>query len=1315
MDPKSEENLYVMSGVTDIERDFSYISTMLRWNETRFFGPSPRGFYHAADFFLEYAAQRIMVRKRQADVTIIGYAEFSYYPLIGALPPDCWIHWLKHHFCVDKEFPLNWGDTMFFTRFMFFPKYNPELMRRILVEFFHREFKIRYIAIVQMPDDPNLSPEDTPCYDMLQGISTVLYPRAFSVQKCRNVQRLHIIHRNSVIERMRYRLALPEDNDDIVEVIDVDRPDLREEYGDFYIAEELQKEIDEDDKHNTFIACELQHQTVGFIWLNDDVSIITLVENFECDGFGNMIRFSRDKPFGEKRLTVTGVEKKPAYKFFTSEVVEEIYGKELERLLSATKTTESSDKTCMRPTCPAAMGNNIVSTVRRSSRGSFNYGVNETSIKYFFLREEFYRKMVLIDTFFKSPDHYQTQFRKRLRIRYNVPETHNEATDGEFPFDTYSNVFAIKLLGISETTDTRFASRFIATAFTAHPDRDYCIISIPNKMRLSRSVDMLLGLFVGLVPRPGARIDDTVYIINRSTIFGHIGVMNLIPEDVFTIEKIIKKSGAMLNKRASTYTLFALKQSFFIPPETLAESTLISDIIEDVLENPISEFHFLTIRCGDSMRAMENNIIVGFAIIRPFIRQHELEYKYVFMRHEVCFSQNPGEIVLLKLHPNYIWESDAIFRQISCATGYWELYYVAPTMSHTKPLVNDLVKQMQPIEPRPIAQLHRRKYNKPKSTTSDRLSQQIPNIGDENVALYYHNLLPSKSFGNKEPIIIIGFNSLTRALLRVLLFNFKNASDKNCHCCLPRLRVVIIAAVGVVESAYDNDFHCEICTDQNDCYVNFENSNSFIRDTTRCMDLRKFASFVSSTVKKIKTEDQAIVLANGCEMYYGKLIFSMSQRFGKPPAAKRDPRASNYMHINSRFDKIVMYHKLEAIRKDQNSNDINIIVFGTHLGTYEFINFLIKHKIPPQFITLVIPWDAKSRESCIKYNISNMDMNIEMILQGMVEDLGVKVEAHWILKKWIYYYNEKIISHAAFENYPNGNLMTMACDLFVSFHPHLISAELVDLLESTGIEMEDSLVLVDDNFRTSDANIYAVGNCTRLRNKRNHQYVHVAKEEKAAKLIRSLNLHQDDDPINTEKYLQPVYFQAQLPLGHYMAKAILPKRYIANHLDNNYMLTLVTYDGNFSRVRINEHGIVEEITCVTRNKRSFDHLQYFVGQHQALLNDLHTRWYLKDITSFVEFFEEPWTELIMHPQFDSLSSRIRTFGMEMAKDIMDMDLGIDRRKRKQFMKQYMADAGHTDEVEKTLLRFLRKHRDDFIYPFALPEDFHLNLSSKLNI
>ncbi|XP_054738871.1 cilia- and flagella-associated protein 61-like [Anastrepha obliqua] len=1308
-----EENLYIMSGITNIERDFGYISNMLRWKEIRFFGPSPHGFHNASDFFSEYSTQRVMVRKRVADVTIIGYAEFSYYPLIGALPPDCWTNWLQHHFCTTKEYNLNRGDTMFFTRFIFFPKYNPTLLLRILNEFFHREFKIYYVVILEMPTDPNMPPEDTPCYDMLQGMSTILYPRNFSVQQCHNVQRIHIIHRNNVIERMRYRRALPEDNDDIVEVIDVDRPDLREEYGDFYIAEELLKEMDEGDKHNTFIACELQHQTVGFIWLNDDVNVLALVENFECEGFGNMIKFSADKPSFDKRVVVSGTEKKPYYSLFTSEAIEEIYEQELHTLTAATKKMDSS-KTCKSPTCPKYPGKCLVTSIPNQDGTNFNYGISDTDNDYFRLREEFLRKMQILETCLKSHEHYQLDFRKRLRIPYNVPDTHKVDNDRTFPFDAYPNVFAIKLLGINEATDTRFASRFIAVAFTAHPDRDYCVISIPNRMNLPRSVAMLLGLFVSLVPRPGSKIDDTVYIINRSSIFGYMGVMNALPEDVPFIEKLVKKSTAMLNKRASTFSVVLSKQSLLAPPETLVESKLIRTVLADVFENPNSEYNFLTIRCGDPKRPLESNTIVGFVIVRPFNKQQELEYKYNCMRNETRLKCAPGEIVVLRLHPNYTWESDVIFRQISCVTGYWEFYYLQSTMSGVKALTNDLVKQMQPIEPREIAQFHRRDSNEPTVTASTDTINPL-DFKNDSFAFYYHNLLPSKPFGNSEPIVILGFNSMTRALLRILLFNFINSSEMKCHCCLPRPRVTIVSPMGVVEGIYDRNFKCSVCEDQSNCYVNTENSNSFIRDTLSCMDFRKFFCFTSSNVKMINREERKLVLVNGCELLYQSLIFALSQRFGVPPAVQREQRPSNYMHMNNRFDKIIMYYKLEALLNDRNANDINIIVFGSRLGTFEFINFLITHNTPPQAITLVLPWDPRANANYMKYNISNMDINIETILQEMTEDLGVKVKANYVLKKWIYYENEKIISHAVFENQNDGNIMTLACDLFASFHSHVISTEVLDIMANADIEMDGLHILIDENYRTSDPNIFAVGNCARLRVTPNHQYTHCAKDELAAKLINSLNLNLNEKAEHSEKFIKPVYFQAQLPLGYFMAKVILPKLYIARHLDNSYVVSLNTYDGNFSRVRINEHGIVEEIVCVAKTKRSFDHLQYFVGKHETLLNDLHVRWYLKGITSFVDFFEEPWTELIMHPGFDDLRRKIRILALDTAKEVMSMDPQMDRRTRKEFMKRHMAESKNTHEVEKALLRFLRKNRDDFIYPFALPEDFHLNLASKLNM
>lgn len=68
-----------------------------------------------------------------------------------------------------------------------------------------------------------------------------------------------------------------------------------------------------------------------------------------------------------------------------------------------------------------------------------------------------------------------------------------------------------------------------------------------------------------------------------------------------------------------------------------------------------------------------------------------------------------------------------------------------------------------------------------------------------------------------------------------------------------------------------------------------------------------------------------------------------------------------------------------------------------------------------------------------------------------------------------------------------------------------------------------------------------------------------------------------------KKFSKNSYFQAQLPMDHLFVKVTTPKRYLANHLDNEYGFPLVTYnEGEFSRVRLNEHGMVEEIVLVTK-------------------------------------------------------------------------------------------------------------------------------------
>lgn len=69
-------------------------------------------------------------------------------------------------------------------------------------------------------------------------------------------------------------------------------------------------------------------------------------------------------------------------------------------------------------------------------------------------------------------------------------------------------------------------------------------------------------------------------------------------------------------------------------------------------------------------------------------------------------------------------------------------------------------------------------------------------------------------------------------------------------------------------------------------------------------------------------------------------------------------------------------------------------------------------------------------------------------------------------------------------------------------------------------------------------------------------------------------------------------------------------------------------------------------------KINFDFLKFFCGRHELLLNNLKSRWYLKYITNFIDFFQEPWTELLMHEEFESLRLVNKSLIKDTAKDIL---------------------------------------------------------------
>lgn len=99
-------------------------------------------------------------------------------------------------------------------------------------------------------------------------------------------------------------------------------------------------------------------------------------------------------------------------------------------------------------------------------------------------------------------------------------------------------------------------------------------------------------------------------------------------------------------------------------------------------------------------------------------------------------------------------------------------------------LSNDLYRYMQPIEPRKIkknwfcsfeAKLHKREVaHFSHYVVADNKLLDILKINylEDSFALYSHNLYPPLHFGNTTNIVILGFSDITKAILRMLIFNW---------------------------------------------------------------------------------------------------------------------------------------------------------------------------------------------------------------------------------------------------------------------------------------------------------------------------------------------------------------------------------------------------------------------------------------------------------------------------------------------------------------------------------------------------------------
>ncbi|XP_062128764.1 cilia- and flagella-associated protein 61 [Drosophila sulfurigaster albostrigata] len=1201
-----------------------------------------------AHLFQEYQTHRLIASLHNAALNILAYAEFCIYPNIPVLSNDLWVQWLRGRFCVDL--PITLMNTIFLN-FCVYHKEHDEILKLLLMEVFYREHKVNFLIIFR---PPNFKPQE---YEELNKYGRIYFPTDFDMYTRKNLPTIIVIKRLGLMPIISFRKALPEDNDDVVEMIDVDEPQMRIDRGDYYIAELLMGaggKLDRDKIIVTEDSGESSGST-GMMWLSENIDIEQLIINYDLEGVGNLISCTPDAPHNTVKL--------------------EVFSGEYHGLRSI--NTKGLDFTNRRTV--------TLNPVEK-------YKLTE--------QERVYAIFRYISDELKSAGTYMNSVPQTLVLTFDVPHRRSSGKKAKQQgLETAGKAFTLQNFILHPSLRMEYTYYYLSAMFSAYPDCDFCVVPIPPGIKFSPSLWALLQFFTRVPHRPNSKMSEEIFVAHRSSVYTDLGVYRLESED---LPDILSMFPHYISHKRSSETLLPDINSNLLAFDEIRVANLLEQIVEDVLDNELSEFSVWIVRCGNEGR--ENSTAVGFVVLRPF-SNYESIYKQFYLPYEENYlTFERGEIVMLRLHPYFHMWSDEILRTVAIRTGYRELFYFQKFTDFVLP--NDLAFKMMPVEPRRMKRNWFIDTNDAKCFRRPSLKVALPviNCVKDNFYLFRHNLCPSKFIGNQSPLVIVGFSEICKALLRLMVFSWNTPDFKHVNTtnCLSYLDITVIVKYGEIEAEYDYDLECEYCTNPQSCYLNNCNSCPFVTDATQRLDLRNWIHFVPGKVEHIDCKEKVICLENNCKIHYEKLLLLCDTKYGLPghlqakvPKGKVCDVPYNYAHINGRLDKIVLYYKILELNECKLPSK-TIIIYGYTMAIYECIDFLLKHGVQPENIIYVQPLKVQAPEYL---NIPVKDNNLDDILIDMITDLGITVYESTNFEDFTVYQTVYFIKTVNFRKCPQNELLSLPCNLFINFLENYLTALTEHMLIRSNIRVENREILVDENFCTNDPNIYAAGKNVAIIWKVFYQYTYTSEIEMAEKLIDILELTQETSKRET-RFSKPVMFRSLLPLGYKLLKLTAPKRYLLAKLDNSYSHVMTTYrNGDFCRVRLGTNKIVEEITCISQNlMKHLYFLEYFCGKHESLLNNLCSRYRIGLITNLIGYFEEPWTEYIMHDQFVEMQMKNQSMLKSLFAKKEDLFLVLK-------MEEDEFEGVCKHFVEENLLKFLRAHRHEFINKFALPEDW----------
>ncbi|XP_059061704.1 cilia- and flagella-associated protein 61-like [Achroia grisella] len=1237
---------------------------------------------------IELSALSICMINENKDV--VGIMVLSDHPNVAAVDPADWELWIRNMF---NRYYLS-RNTLFVHFMCCTDDVIDYFVDEAFVSIFDNDAYLKHIVLLV----PTTCPQDKYLkYPIFKKRSIYKYAAKICCDS-ENTQYLLTAVRQEFCPKLKIRRAVEEDNDDIVDILDKSCPKLKELYGEYYISEIIGRHPEMNRK---IIVVEDQERAAGVMCLNSEINYEKLQSTYELQPYHGLTKATplekEQKKRGNVLLSVFGEpimlgKLGPFDRLSKLEkrLIEDIHSKEnlvdherkksskvnfnrrnsrrsMQELISTRFSDDMSDKMYADSPTQSQTSYSVIDLLEGDS---FDYDIVNIDKSLLTIPEMQSSQQLSKDmTFWQrtrlSIIKTRRQSRSSVLKARKIEENASTAINGE------PNAFMIELFGSREDIHARHSFDLLEAAFEAMKTYDYCLIRVP----CADITIPLLQHFNYVPTKPDVCSKYALFIAHRSSVLSKLRVREADLADIPQIAQLLQNVDAK-------ETLWTIEDNLTRERDNNAYVFLSGFTIIGVgiLESP-EQINYMRARYNVDSFHIHKYHVKGQTVGNGFATLKTVMAYPVFRAHYRFFARD-------------------IMRLSGTTALLWLTAYRNKWVAHK---ANTIASAMVPLVPR-------------KSEVDCTVLSELKEINSlsKNIMAFSTWFIGKKltsvptAYVNTR-IVVVGASSTTMAFLNTLLF-----SDSSSY--LMFTNVTLISPHGLPYIRH-SQHPAERMFSKFRC-----NSDKYLKS----VPYTYYVNIVHGTVVEIKKQEKYVTLSNGSVYYYDMLFLLFGKQYqhpnyfrelleweeqlksGKEPVYTRldVPKLRDDMHFTTDDipDNVFIVNDItdgnKALGFVKNlfwqNFDYTIIVYGASINAYSCLATLLEMNVPPQCIVFVEPFPPEDNKKpripvfCNEY--------VDQTIREMLSELNVTVYESCYFKSWTVDANH-IVTHVEFLSH--FKKIQLECSAFFYYGKRGINAQAYVAINKSGIGY-DGGILIDHQFRTKDASVYAAGPATRYYRRyhagayRHKHYNSYEVGQKLGELIRNeldplfsskqctskkhtkntynnvstsksvsfdvtsiktessrssgnansnmIPEYDDDEVEKLPLFTRPVIMYYQLPgrlqyLDVRSPGEKLPHYYVQSLQHNGYIME--TFKGGYFKLHLTNDHVVDGITCLSPEKYPLENFKNLYGKSAVVLNNVHLRYTAKKLDNFYEFFRSPWAFFLYVDQSDELLAMVK--------------------------------------------------------------------------